>query len=91
LIQSGIDKKRLKAKGMGESVMINDCYDGIECTEQQHQENRRTEFVITEYIPQGYDANSRTPANIKVKPCTNCPSAPEVEGEAGGETSGLNE
>jgi outer membrane protein OmpA-like peptidoglycan-associated protein/tetratricopeptide (TPR) repeat protein len=91
LMQNGISKKRLKAKGMGESVMINDCYDGIECTEQQHQENRRTEFVITEYIPQGYNATSKKPANIKVKPCTNCPSAPEVEGEAGGETSGLNE
>lgn len=91
LMQNGISKNRLKAKGMGEKVMINDCYDGIECTEEQHQENRRTEFVITEYIPQGYDANSKKPANIKVSPCSNCPSAPEVEGEAGGETSGLED
>lgn len=83
LMSKGIDKSRLKANGMGETVMINNCYDGIECTEEQHQENRRTEFVITEYIPQGFNPKSSTPKKIKVAPCSNCPSASEVEGDLG--------
>jgi len=80
LLKKGIAKNRLKAKGMGERVMINDCYDGTECSEEQHQENRRTEFIITEYVPPAYgDGKSKTPNDIKTNPCRNCPSAPEVE------------
>lgn len=79
LMSEGISKDRLQAKGMGEEVMINDCYDGVTCSELQHQENRRTEFVIIEYVPQGMDAQSKRPDNIKVDACKNCPVAPEVE------------
>ncbi len=79
LTSQGISRSRLKAKGMGEKVMINRCYDGIECTEELHQENRRTEFVITEFVPDGFDAESKKPTSIKTNPCTNCPSASSVE------------
>ncbi len=81
LMAKGINKNRLQAKGMGEEVMINDCYDGVTCSELQHQENRRTEFVITEYVPQGMNAQSVRPDNIKVDACRDCPVAPEVEDE----------
>lgn len=82
LMDKGIDKSRLKAKGMGEEVMINNCYDGIECSEKQHQENRRTEFMIIEYIPPAFkDGKSEKPEDIKINPCNNCPGASEVEGE----------
>lgn len=47
LINNGIDKNRLTAKGFGESQLINNCADGINCTEEQHQLNRRSEFIIT--------------------------------------------
>lgn len=88
LMSKGIDKSRLRAKGMGEQVMINNCYDGIECSEEQHQENRRTEFTIIEYIPPAYgDGKSRKPANIKTNPCKDCPGASEVEGEVGTDES----
>ncbi|BDS15084.1 OmpA family protein [Aureispira anguillae] len=84
LMENGIDKSRLRAKGMGEEVMINDCYDGIECSEEQHQENRRTEFTVIEYIPPTIkDAKSKRPTTIKTNPCNNCPGASDVEGEAG--------
>ncbi|WP_035656824.1 OmpA family protein [Flavobacterium seoulense] len=46
LIQNGIDKSRLTAKGYGESQLVNKCADGVECTEDEHQANRRSEFVI---------------------------------------------
>lgn len=46
LINQGIAPERLKASGYGESKLINVCADGITCTEAQHQENRRSEFII---------------------------------------------
>jgi outer membrane protein OmpA-like peptidoglycan-associated protein len=46
LIQRGIAPERLTAKGYGESRLVNHCADGIICTEAQHQQNRRSSFVI---------------------------------------------
>ncbi len=46
LISQGIDRNRIKAKGYGESRMINKCVNGVECSEAAHAKNRRTEFVI---------------------------------------------
>lgn len=46
LINQCIAPERLKASGYGESKLINECVDGISCTEEQHQENRRSEFII---------------------------------------------
>jgi outer membrane protein OmpA-like peptidoglycan-associated protein/tetratricopeptide (TPR) repeat protein len=42
----GISRSRLKATGFGETRLLNDCYDGVECTDAQHKINRRTEFRI---------------------------------------------
>ena len=42
------DPSRINGKGYGESKIINECSDGVKCTELQHQENRRTEFIILE-------------------------------------------
>ncbi len=44
----GIMNNRIIAKGYGENQLINHCKDGISCTEDQHQLNRRTEFKILE-------------------------------------------
>jgi outer membrane protein OmpA-like peptidoglycan-associated protein len=46
LMNQCIAPERLKASGYGESKLINVCADGITCTEEQHQENRRSEFII---------------------------------------------
>lgn len=48
LISKGIDPNRLKAKGYGESELVNGCANGVKCSEQQHLQNRRSEFVILE-------------------------------------------
>jgi len=42
----GIDKNRLIRKGYGETQLVNECADGVPCTEPQHQLNRRTEIVV---------------------------------------------
>lgn len=48
LVESGIDAKRIIAKGYGESVPIVKCKTDESCTEEQHELNRRSEFVIKE-------------------------------------------
>ncbi|OXA96271.1 OmpA family protein [Flavobacterium hercynium] len=47
LIKKGIDGSRLTSKGFGETQLVNKCADGVKCTEKQHQQNRRSEFIIT--------------------------------------------
>ena len=46
LVSKGVDGNRLTAKGYGETQLVNKCADGVKCTEQQHQQNRRSEFII---------------------------------------------
>ncbi len=46
LVSKGIPASRIVSKGYGESRLVNNCSDGVPCTEQQHQENRRTEYRI---------------------------------------------
>jgi len=46
LNSKGIAADRLSSKGYGESQLINNCEDGIECAEEAHQQNRRTTFKV---------------------------------------------
>lgn len=46
LQSKGISRKRMVAIGMGESQLVNNCTDGVICTEAEHQRNRRTEFKV---------------------------------------------
>lgn len=46
MVKQGISKDRLTGKGYGESQLTNKCSDGVNCTEDEHQENRRSEFII---------------------------------------------
>ena len=50
LKQHGIAKNRIKAKGYGEKQLLNKCKDGVECTEEEHQLNRRTEIKVTGFV-----------------------------------------
>lgn len=47
LIKNGVAKNRLTGKGYGETQLVNQCSDGVNCTEEEHQMNRRSEFIIT--------------------------------------------
>jgi outer membrane protein OmpA-like peptidoglycan-associated protein len=46
LISQGIESRRLTYRGYGETVHVNKCKNGVECTEEEHQKNRRTEFKV---------------------------------------------
>nr|WP_294785584.1 OmpA family protein [uncultured Flavobacterium sp.] len=47
LIKNGIAPNRLTGKGFGETQLVNKCSDGVPCSEEEHQANRRSEFIIT--------------------------------------------
>jgi outer membrane protein OmpA-like peptidoglycan-associated protein/tetratricopeptide (TPR) repeat protein len=46
LIGQGVAKERMVSKGYGETILLNQCDDGVTCTDEQHAINRRTEFKI---------------------------------------------
>ncbi len=48
LIGKGISKTRLKAVGYGETKLLNKCGNDVDCTDEEHKINRRTEFKINE-------------------------------------------
>ncbi len=48
LLKKGVKPWNIKAKGYGESQLVNKCSNGVQCTEDEHQENRRTEVKILE-------------------------------------------
>lgn len=49
IISKGISPDRVSSKGYGESQLLNGCSNGVKCTEEEHQLNRRTEFIIVNY------------------------------------------
>jgi len=51
LIQRGVPSDRISARGYGERKLVNRCKDGVECSEEEHQANRRTEFKVVKVIP----------------------------------------
>jgi outer membrane protein OmpA-like peptidoglycan-associated protein len=46
LKRKGISVDRIIGKWHGETQLFNDCGNGVDCPEEKHQENRRTEFKI---------------------------------------------
>jgi outer membrane protein OmpA-like peptidoglycan-associated protein len=46
LFKRGISRTRVEYKGYGETMLVNNCADGVECSEQEHARNRRTEIKI---------------------------------------------
>ena len=66
ITQRGISSTRLVAKGYGENVILNECFNGVKCDDDQHRFNRRTEFKILE-----------GPQTIQVKKLTRTRQLPE--------------
>ena len=49
LTAAGIDPARLASEAFGEENLLNECDDNTYCTEEKHQVNRRSEFVIIKF------------------------------------------
>lgn len=48
MVSKGISRNRLDGEGFGEKLLLNECDDGISCSKEKHQLNRRSEFIILE-------------------------------------------
>jgi len=47
IVSEGVQAYRITAKGYGETQLANRCRNGVECSEAEHQQNRRTMLRIT--------------------------------------------
>ena len=47
LVQQGISRSRLTGRGYGETQLVNHCSNGVKCPDIVHEQNRRSEFIIT--------------------------------------------
>lgn len=68
LVRQGIASSRITALGYGESQIRNHCFDDVECSEEEHQHNRRTEVRII-----------RMKENVKVEYNEGAPNSPVKE------------
>lgn len=50
LLESGIAPERITGVGYGETQPVNRCTNGVACSEDEHFQNRRTEFKIIGFI-----------------------------------------
>ena len=48
LITNGIGGERLTAEGFGETQLLNECANGVECEPDKHAKNRRSEFIVVQ-------------------------------------------
>lgn len=46
LVKKNVSASRIQAVGYGETKILNKCTNGVECTDEEHRFNRRTEFRI---------------------------------------------
>jgi outer membrane protein OmpA-like peptidoglycan-associated protein len=47
IVSNGIAQERItKYEGFGETQLVNKCTNDVKCSEEEHQLNRRTEFII---------------------------------------------
>ncbi len=63
IVNHGIDRSRLTAKGYGEEVPLNDCTKPHMCTEEQYAKNRRSEFTETNTENKNADMDSDSMEN----------------------------
>jgi len=49
VVSKGISLDRIYSKGYGETQLINDCVENLNCTAEQHEENRRTQVKVLDY------------------------------------------
>ncbi|MET3027057.1 OmpA family protein [Flavobacterium sp. UW10123] len=47
IVKAGIAKERITGEGFGETHLLNQCSNGVICSEKEHELNRRSEFIIS--------------------------------------------
>ena len=64
LVEKGVSFDRIRSIGYGETRLKNHCADNVECTEEEHQINRRTEIRV---INGGEPINARPKSGYAVQ------------------------
>lgn len=49
VLSKGISADRISHEAFGETQLVNECSDGVRCTEEQHAKNRRSDFLIISF------------------------------------------
>ena len=49
LVTNGVDKLSLLSRGYGETKLVNECKNGVDCSDRKHAKNRRTELKVVGY------------------------------------------
>ncbi len=65
IVFKGINSSRITAKGYGKHQLTNKCADGVPCTSEEHQANRRTEFKVIGYNGNIGSVEQFNPDNFK--------------------------
>lgn len=65
LVNKGIAADRIKIRYFGEQDLVNHCADGVDCTEQQQQLNRRTQFFLLYKGKMAIDLDCETLSTLK--------------------------
>jgi outer membrane protein OmpA-like peptidoglycan-associated protein len=65
IVTGGIDRSRIASKGYGEMQLVNNCSSFVKCSREEHQLNRRTEFVIVNDNDR-FTSNAATLENVKI-------------------------
>jgi len=47
LVNMGVDEARISGRGYGETELVNNCRNGVPCSEAAHEKNRRSEFILS--------------------------------------------
>ena len=47
LVNMGVDEDRISGRGYGETELVNNCRNGMPCSEASHEKNRRSEFILS--------------------------------------------
>jgi cell division protein FtsN len=77
LVENGISARRMRARGYGETQLKNGCADGVQCSEEEHQRNRRTEVKIIKGANNAkISVVDNLPKYIDAKPGATTPSSP---------------
>lgn len=49
VVSKGISQDRINHEAFGETQLVNECEDGVYCTEDKHAKNRRSEFILVDF------------------------------------------
>jgi peptidoglycan-associated lipoprotein len=83
LVSQGVNADRIRAVGYGESVILNQCANGVECTDEEHRFNRRTEFKIVAGPTSIKMVKREVKSKVIPAPGSKAP-APKTGGKTGG-------